>query len=153
MKNIELTYLGHACFTIAKDDYSIILDPYKGVRGFKDIEGEYNEVLCSHNHFDHCYKDKIKIVNKESPFCINYIDSYHDDTMGTKRGSNKITIIDSDEKRIVHLGDLGHLLDLDTINKLDKVDVLLTKLSKNSPVLYRQVDELECFFYLIKNND
>lgn len=125
MKNIELTYLGHACFTITKDDYSIILDPYKGVRGFKDIEGTYNEVLCSHDHFDHCYKEKIKIISKPSSFCISFVDSYHDDVKGEKRGTNKITIIDSSDKRIVHLGDLGHLLDLDTINKLGKVDVLL----------------------------
>ena len=125
MKNIQITYLGHACFVVTNDDYSIILDPYKGVNGFKDIEGTYNEVLCSHDHFDHCYKEKIKIISKPSPFCISFVDSYHDDVKGEKRGTNKIMIIDSGDKRIVHLGDLGHLLDLNTINKLGKVDVLL----------------------------
>lgn len=125
MENIQITYLGHACFVVKKDDYSIILDPYKGVKGFIDIEGTYNEVLSSHDHFDHCYKEKIKIVKNNSPFSVSYISSFHDDVKGSKRGLNKITIIESNNKRIVHLGDLGHLLDASIINQLGKVDVLL----------------------------
>lgn len=122
---LKLTYLGHASFTIESDNYSIILDPYKGVKGFKDIEGTYNEVLCSHDHFDHAYTDKLNIIKKESPFTIDYIDSYHDNNKGKDRGLNKITIISKDNIKIVHLGDLGHLLEEDSINKLNNVDVLL----------------------------
>ena len=125
MSNIKLTYLGHACFKVESDDYSIILDPYKGVNGFKDAEGECNEVLCSHSHFDHAYTDKIKIIKKDSPFKVTTIESYHDDTKGSKRGLNTITVIEKDNKKIVHLGDLGHTLDSETLEFLKDTTVLL----------------------------
>lgn len=122
---INITYLGHASFKVESEGYSIILDPYKGVNGFKDIEGTYNEVISSHSHFDHAYTDKIIIVKKESPFTIESIDSYHDETKGSKRGPNSITVIKKDNIKIVHLGDLGHLLDKDTLNKLKDTTLLL----------------------------
>lgn len=122
---IKITYLGHACFVLESNDYSIILDPYKGVKGFKDIEGTYNEVLCSHDHFDHAYTDKLNIVKKESPFKIEHISSFHDNTKGSQRGLNTITLISKDNTKIVHLGDLGHLLDKGTLNKLKDTTVLL----------------------------
>lgn len=123
--SIKITYLGHACFSVESDDYSIILDPYKGVNGFKDIEGSFNEALSSHNHFDHAYIDKLTITKKVSPFKIEKIDSYHDDSNGSKRGSNTITVISKDNNKIAHLGDLGHILDSDTLNKLKDTTVLL----------------------------
>ena len=125
MSTIKLTYLGHACFKVESDDYSIILDPYKGVNGFKDIEGECNEVLCSHDHFDHAYADKLNITKKKSPFDVKTIQSYHDDSNGSKRGFNTITILSKDNKKIVHLGDLGHTLDSETLEFLKDTTVLL----------------------------
>lgn len=122
---INITYLGHACFKVESNDYSIILDPYKGVKGFNDIEGTYNEVICSHSHFDHAYTEKLNIVKKESPFKIENISSFHDDSKGSQRGVNNITIITIDNNKIVHLGDLGHLLDKDSLSKLKDTTVLL----------------------------
>ena len=125
MSSINLTYLGHACFKVESDNYSIILDPYKGVKGFEDIEGDCNEVLCSHDHFDHAYVDKLNITKKKSPFDLKTIESYHDDSRGTKRGHNTITVISKDNKKIVHLGDLGHTLDRETLEFLKYTTVLL----------------------------
>lgn len=122
---LKITYLGHASFIVESEGYSIILDPYKGVKGFKDIKGSFNEVLCSHDHFDHAYTDKLTITPTDSPFIVEKIESYHDDSKGSKRGSNIITVISKDNIKIVHLGDLGHLLDKDTLNKLKDTTVLL----------------------------
>ena len=122
---MKVKYLGHSCFVVNDNDYSIVLDPYKGVRGFKDINLEANEVICSHSHFDHAYTDEIKLINKESPFKVSRIKVFHDDKKGTLRGENYITVLESNGKRIVHLGDLGHMLDKDIIDELIEVDVLM----------------------------
>lgn len=122
---MKIKYLGHACFVICDNDYSIVLDPYKGVNGFKDIDIEANEVLCSHSHLDHAYKDGVKLVKKDSPFKISFIKSFHDDKKGTLRGDNTITILESNNTKVAHLGDLGHELNDDVISKLKAVDALM----------------------------
>ena len=120
-----ITYHGHACFSITSNNYTIVLDPYKDVSGFKDICLQANEVICSHSHLDHAYVDGVIITKKESPFVISKIDSFHDDCLGQKRGNNTITVLTVENKKIVHLGDLGHLLSQEVIEKLKDTDVLM----------------------------
>ena len=62
---MKIKYHGHSCFSVTSNNYVIVLDPYKGVNGFKDINLSANEVICSHSHFDHAYVDEIKITKKE----------------------------------------------------------------------------------------
>jgi L-ascorbate metabolism protein UlaG (beta-lactamase superfamily) len=56
---------------------------------------------------------------------ITGIQVAHDETGGTQRGKNTISVIDDGDIRLVHLGDLGHLLDQATVKKIGAVDVLL----------------------------
>ncbi|OGM72176.1 hypothetical protein A3H19_06395, partial [Candidatus Woesebacteria bacterium RIFCSPLOWO2_12_FULL_39_9] len=53
------------------------------------------------------------------------VPSYHDNKKGEIRGKNTVYIIEMDNLRIVHLGDLGHTLPEDTLEDLGTVDVLL----------------------------
>lgn len=123
---MKIKYHGHSCFSITSEDYTIVLDPYKNVNGFKDINLEANEVICSHMHGDHSYTDEIKYINDViSPFIINKIPSYHDKELGHKRGLNDINILMAEGKRIAHLGDLGHILEDKDVEKLKGVDVLM----------------------------
>src|SRR5205085_6541476 len=50
---------------------------------------------------------------------------YHDDTQGLQRGKNTAFVIEVDGIRIVHLGDLGHVLNQTDIRKIGPVDVLM----------------------------
>ena len=123
---MKITYNGHACFTVESDGYSIVLDPYKGVRGFGDIDLEANEVLCSHSHFDHAYVDGVKITDGgKSPFTVEFIETFHDDENGAKRGKNRITILSAEGKKVAHLGDLGHLLSDKQAAKLKDLDLIM----------------------------
>lgn len=110
---------------ISDDNYSIVLDPYKGVNGFKDIDVEANDVICSHLHLDHAYTDGVKLTKKDNPFKITTIKTFHDDKNGTLRGENNIVILESNNKRVAHLGDLGHILSDDIIGKLKGIDLLM----------------------------
>lgn len=56
---------------------------------------------------------------------IETIPVYHDDSKGSERGNNLITVISSESLVLAHLGDLGHRLDPGIISKIGKLDILL----------------------------
>ena len=51
--------------------------------------------------------------------------TYHDESGGSERGGNLISVVELDGMRIVHLGDLGHALGDKELAALGAVDVLL----------------------------
>lgn len=140
---MKIKYYGHSCFALTSNDYTIVLDPFKDVEGFDDIDLEANEVICSHSHMDHAYVDGVKInVKDNSPFINEKIHVYHDECKGEKRGKNDINILLAENKKIVHLGDLGHVLDEDTIEKLKDTDVLMIPIGGFYTIDYKQAIEI-----------
>ena len=90
---MKITWIGHACFKIESDGYSIVLDPYAdgSVPGFTPVREKANMVLCSHGHGDHNAADCVELTNGgENPFTITRIETYHDSQMGKQRGMNTI---------------------------------------------------------------
>ena len=120
-----IKYHGHSCFSVISNNYVVVLDPFCGVEGFDDVNLEANEVITSHGHKDHAYIEGVHITSGISPFEVSKLDSYHDDAKGSKRGLNSISILQAENKKIVHLGDLGHLLDEETIKQIKNCDVLM----------------------------
>ena len=120
-----IKYHGHSCFSVISNGYTVVLDPYCGINGLDDIALEANEVITSHDHKDHAFIEGVTITKAVSPFKVKRILTYHDDVKGSKRGVNYITVLMAENKRIVHLGDLGHLLDEDVINEIKDCDVLM----------------------------
>ena len=124
---MTITWLGHACFRIEEDGYAVVLDPYTGVRGYPALEVSANEVLCSHQHFDHNYKEGVmSLLNlRHSPFAVETVETFHDEKHGALRGSNTVHILRCGGMTVVHLGDLGHRLSQEQAAKLRGCDVLL----------------------------
>lgn len=123
---MTITWLGHACFLVESGGYRVIIDPCKGVPGVPDTAGTAEKILCSHSHFDHCYTEKICILDAEAcPFTVREIQSFHDDAGGTKRGANTIHVLTAGNITVVHLGDLGHLLSEEQVAAIGRCDVLL----------------------------
>lgn len=128
MQPITIQWLGHACFKIEKDGYSVVLDPFApgSVPGFRDIRTAAHLVLCSHGHHDHAFTEAVTLLPEaENPFTITKIETYHDDVCGAKRGQNTIHILDADGVRIVHFGDLGCALTAEQVQTLSGADVIL----------------------------
>ena len=65
---IELRWLGHACFQVTCEDYSIVLDPFEpgSVPGCADIDIQADEVLCSHGHHDHNYTTGVRLPREKN---------------------------------------------------------------------------------------
>lgn len=125
---MKITWIGHSCFKIEKNNFSFIIDPYMGgyVPGLLPVHEKANLVLCTHEHDDHNFRDGVEIdTGSENPFKITEIDTYHDDASGTLRGKNKIYVIEDGENKIAHLGDLGCELEPEQLEKLKNLDAVL----------------------------
>ncbi len=132
---MKIKWLGHACFLITTErGIRIVTDPFDETVGYRLPSVEADIVTSSHDHFDHNHVQAIggdfQLINQAGSFYaadipIKGIKTYHDDAMGKKRGQNVVFVMEADYMRICHLGDLGHLLDQQTIGEIGPVDILL----------------------------
>ena len=125
---MKVTWLGHSCFKVESKGYLIVLDPYEdnSVPGCGAVREIADEVLCSHEHFDHNARNVITLrEHGTSPIKVTVISTYHDDKKGELRGSNKIHILEDGEVKIAHMGDLGCELEPEQIEQLKGLDAVL----------------------------
>jgi L-ascorbate metabolism protein UlaG (beta-lactamase superfamily) len=124
----------------------IVIDPH-AIEAYGRQSVPADLILVSHFHSDHTQvgvvpnyaKAKIlyglKMVGKKTAWNpidetfrdahVRTVGVYHDNAEGIERGKNAIFIAEADGLRIVHLGDLGHLLSEKDIKKIGPVDVLM----------------------------
>lgn len=124
---MEIIYFGHSCFRLEHEGYSLVIDPFQDVRGYADVRTVADMVLCSHDHFDHAAVSGVKYraSGRQNPFGITMIQTFHDDVYGQKRGKNLVHIITCCGKTLVHLGDLGHMLNEDQLKHIRCCDCLM----------------------------
>lgn len=129
MKEIKIEWFGHSCFRIAKEGYTIVFDPYEdhNVPGLTLKKLQADKVIASHEHGDHNAREKVELSKekKESPFQITQLESFHDECQGEKRGTNIMTVLESDGIRIAHLGDIGCMPTEEQKEKLMHLDAVL----------------------------
>lgn len=148
---IEISWHGQSFFTIKSSKGTVIaIDPH-AIPEYGRIPGlKADIILISHNHNDHTqlsvienFKDKdVRILRglKGDGFKADWnppldetikdvrirtVGAYHDSMEGLKFGKNTVHILDVDGWKIVHLGDLGHLLTPVQLKKIGPVDVLM----------------------------
>lgn len=123
---MKLTWLGHACFCLESGGYRVLLDPYGRVEGYPEPQATVHAVYCSHGHQDHCNRDAAVLLSeRENPFTVTELKSFHDDQCGALRGENTIRVFEAEGLRVAHLGDLGHMPDAALCGALCALDVLL----------------------------
>jgi len=62
------------------------------------------------------------------------LQTYHDKEKGAKRGRNTVYLIEIDDVRVCHLGDLGHPLDDADAEIVSSVDVLLVPVGGHNAI-------------------
>ena len=123
---MTITWLGHSCFLLESGGFRVLLDPFRDVPGLADVEAEADAVYCSHGHFDHAYTDRVRLTSgRENPFTVTEIPTFHDGQGGALRGENTIHIVTAEGKRIVHMGDVGHMLSAEQVRAVGTPDVLM----------------------------
>lgn len=129
MTQINITYLGHACFMLEADGYRTVIDPYRHgmVPGLPDLYVEAEAVYCSHSHDDHNFTDAVALQKTEGriPYTVQELVVPHDDANGTKRGMNTIRLFDFRSLKVAHMGDIGRILTQAEADVLQNVDCLL----------------------------
>lgn len=131
---LQIRWHGHACFEIT-NELTLVTDPHDGKSiGIPAPSVTGDIILVSHDHYDH---NSVKTVEKEgskvitderkrniSNVEIRGIESFHDECHGEKRGANIIFKFTMGDITFCHLGDLGHELDEETVQKIGDVDIL-----------------------------
>jgi L-ascorbate metabolism protein UlaG (beta-lactamase superfamily) len=150
-KHVEIIWHGQSYFEIHSTKGTIIvLDPHALPEYGRLLRPPKADlVLISHEHTDHNAlealgnKDSKKlkvirglkgagpratwnIVNETvKDVKVRSVGVYHDTVEGMKNGKNTVFIVEVDGWRIVHLGDLGHVLTKAQIKQVGPVDVLM----------------------------
>ncbi|PWU23859.1 lactamase [Candidatus Cerribacteria bacterium 'Amazon FNV 2010 28 9'] len=136
---MEITYLGHSAFKLKGKQGTVITDPYPTDIGLSMGSVSADIVTISHQHADHnavkhvsgtARREKPWVADSAGEYEVSGISvfgyqSFHDEKQGEERGRNIIYSIIIDGVNVVHLGDLGHNLSQEMIEKLGNVDVLL----------------------------
>jgi len=114
---------------------SLLTDPYDPkMVGLKYPKVSADIVTVSHQHEDHNntsqVKDYKRIIDGPGEYEISGvsiigISTYHDDKKGESRGRNTIYVIEMDEIRLAHLGDLGHKLSEKVVGEIGSVDIIM----------------------------
>jgi L-ascorbate metabolism protein UlaG (beta-lactamase superfamily) len=131
---LQIRWHGHACWEIT-NDITLVTDPHDGKSiGIPAPTVAGDIILVSHDHYDH---NSVKTVEKEGSRVvldgrkrtidnveIRGVDTFHDEAGGSKRGGNIIYTFLMDGIRFCHLGDLGHEIDNETVERIGEVDVL-----------------------------
>lgn len=123
---MKLTWLGHACFLLEQDGYTILLDPYTGVEGYPPLRTAAHRVFCSHRHFDHSAAELAELLPaRDCPFAVREISTFHDEQGGALRGENTVRVFTAGGISVAHLGDLGHQLSPEQLAAVGPVDAAL----------------------------
>lgn len=154
---MEISYLGHSAFKVKTKGATWVSDPYGSEIGLTLPSVSADVVTVSHRgHKDH---EAVELVSgttrRPKPFVIDEPGEYevegisvfgyqtwHDDKQGTLRGPNTIYLVQAEEIRILHLGDLGHSLDDKLLSELESVDVLMAPVGGHYTIDAKQVMEL-----------
>ena len=131
---MQITWYGHSCFLLTSESgYSILTDPCDQETGYELHVLTCDAVSISHEHHDHnclaIVSGTPTILRTPGEHCAGDIRvtgfaSYHDDAQGARRGENIVFLYEIDGLRALHLGDLGHMLSDELIQKIGNVDVL-----------------------------
>jgi len=138
---MNIQYYGQSCFKITtkpagrgQEDVTIFIDPFDKSIGLRPPQGNADLVLVSHHHHDHdnvaALKGEPAVIDIPGEYSVKGINiigvkSYHDDKNGAERGTNTIFLIETEEMRLGHLGDLGSDLDEKQLEKINGLDILM----------------------------
>lgn len=152
---VTIRWFGHSCFLIeSSKGTKLLTDPLGEETGYELPDVMPDIITISHEHFDHNYVRPYKgrpIVLRGEDFHgrdwqmidetikdihIYTVGTYHDNFQGRRDGKNSAFVFLVDGLRIVHLGDLGHLLNDEQIKAIGTPDILFVPTGGVSTIDY-----------------
>jgi L-ascorbate metabolism protein UlaG (beta-lactamase superfamily) len=148
---LDVTWLGHGCFRLRGRSAAVVTDPYPPAIGLKLSRMDAEVVTVSHEHDNHNYTSVVRDGAYEirgpgeyeiAGVSVVGVPTYHDAERGAKHGRNTVYLIEIDDVRVVHLGDLGHKLDDAEAEAVASPDVLLVGVGGRSTMNGAQAAEV-----------
>ena len=148
---MDVTWLGHGCFRLRGRGAAVVTDPYPPAIGLKLSRMDADVVTVSHEHENHSYTQVVREGAYEihgpgeyevAGVSVIGVPTYHDSDKGAKHGKNTVYLIEIDDVRVCHLGDLGHSLDDSEAEPLTSADVLLVPVGGRSAISATQAAEV-----------
>jgi L-ascorbate metabolism protein UlaG (beta-lactamase superfamily) len=147
---IVIRWHGQSFFEIVSPaGVHVVIDPH-AIENYGRISVKADLVLLSHFHNDHTQVNVVENIKKAKVLTglkeekgevrridwnnvdeklkdvqIRTVGTFHDNANGLERGKNGVFVLDVAGVKIVHLGDLGHLLTPDQLRRIGPVDVLM----------------------------
>jgi L-ascorbate metabolism protein UlaG (beta-lactamase superfamily) len=148
---LDVTWLGHGCFRLRGRGAAAVTDPYPPAIGLKLQRLDADLVTVSHEHENHSYTQVVREPAYEirgpgeyevAGISVIGVPTYHDAEKGAKRGRNTVYLIEIDDVRVCHLGDLGHRLDDAEAEAISSPDVLLVPVGGRNAINAAQAAEV-----------
>lgn len=134
---MDLTWYGHACFRLRGKRAAVVTDPYPSTLTGRSPRLEADVVTISHPSPNHSFADDVgghpyQVVGPGEYEIQDVTVLGLDSRQGPAGGAaareaphNTIYLVELDDVRICHLGDLGQTLDDSLEERIGDVDVLL----------------------------
>ncbi len=135
---MDLTWLGHACFRLRGREGVVLTDPPDPKSGHAIPRTEAHLVTVSHDDLGHSSMRSVGgdpvVLSGPGEYevreiLVTGIASWHDDEKGAERGRNTIYTIRLDDLVVCHLGDLGHSLPAEDLERIGDVDIVLVPIA------------------------
>jgi L-ascorbate metabolism protein UlaG (beta-lactamase superfamily) len=147
---LDVTWLGHGCFRLRGRNAAVVTDPYPPAIGLKLPKLDADLVTISHEHENHSYtqvmRDAYEIRGpgeyEVAGVSVIGVPTFHDAQKGAKHGRNTVYLIEIDDVRVCHLGDLGHALDDAEAEVISAPDVLLVPVGGHTAINAAQAAEI-----------
>jgi len=134
---VRVEWHGHSFIVVeSPEGVRVAVDPHDGASLNLPVHRvEADHVLITHDHFDH---NAVEVVSgyrgvfkwrtgvfSAGGLRVEGLPSFHDKSGGELRGPNTIYVIEVEGVRVAHLGDLGHPLTSELVEKLRGVEILV----------------------------
>jgi len=148
---MEITWLGHSCFRLRSREAVVVTDPCSPASGHSIGKLTADIVTVSHDHPGHNYLQAVtgKPVVITAPgeyeiagVFIAGIPTYHEGKKAPQRSKNTAYMIEMDNIRLCHLGDLGHLPTTEQVEEMSGTDVLLVPVGGKEIIDARTASEV-----------
>ncbi len=153
-----IQYYGHSCFKLTtkpagrgQEDVSIFFDPFDKKVGLRPPQGQADIVLISHDHYDHnnvsALKGEPTVLNIPGEYSLKGInivgiDSLHGPIEEKDQTHNTIFILETEDLKICHLGDLGTDLNQKQLSEIDGVDILMIPVGGKYTIDAKKAEEI-----------
>ena len=147
---MDVTWLGHGCFRLRGRSAAVVMDPFPPSIGLKLSRLDADLVTVSHEHENHNYtqivRDAYEIRGpgeyEVAGVSVIGVPTFHDAEKGARHGRNTVYLVEIDDVRVCHLGDLGHKLDDAEAEAISSPDVLLVPVGGNTAINAAQAAEV-----------